>query len=193
MIPSDSERNLCEYINKYFPPEADSVKIFLFKMMKLMDNIQLIFDETTNCYKLILERKTLSVGMAFESKALHNRETMERLTLELKSKVNEMARKEIIGTSFKPYIDMNKECYNHLFGKDAIVESLKFPREIPVPEPFVLKDSNELEENESLRIGNADKFFKKVKQELSERGDFEIDIVTFVDVLIKLGIAKPKV
>lgn len=192
MIPSDSERNLCEYINKYFPPEADSVKIFLFKMMKLMDNIQLIFDETTNCYKLILERKTLSVGMAFESKALHNRETMERLTLELKSKVNEMARKEIIGTSFKPYIDMNKECYNHLFGKDAIVESLKFPREIPVPEPFVLKDINELEENESLRIGNADKFFKKVKQELSERGDFEIDIVTFVDVLIKLGIAKPK-
>lgn len=192
MIPSDSERNLCEYINKYFPPEADSLKIFLFKMMKLMDNIQLIFDEITNCYKLILERKTLSVGMTFENMALHNRETMERLTLELKSKVNKMARKEIIGTSFKPYIDMNKECYDHLFGKDAIVESLTFPREIPVSESFVLKGINELEENESLRIGNADKFFKKVKQELSERGDFEIDIVTFVDVLIKLGIAKPK-
>ena len=35
-------------------------------------------------------------------------------------------------------------------------------------------------------------FLKRLKKELSERGDFEIDIVTFVDVLIKLGIAKPK-
>ena len=196
------EASLRDLIVHTFPPEAMCLQDLLLKIMKHMDNVEIISDDVIQRYKILLERHRHSVGIAFAYEEMHNKTAMEAITLNLQTKIIEMARKELGMFGADPLDAIKSPEFETGDSIAEILEKCLKGESISVTIPSVSDHIggeingihfDPLHFSEIAKNNNeVTRLFEKVKKELSDRGDYELDVVTFVDVLIKLGIAKPK-
>ena len=182
-----------------WPSQSEPIQRFLAKAFPIIDDAEVICDNVLCHYTIRLLYHKHSFGITVPFDAMHNTIAAQNIADELEKRLVTIAKAEFesgIEDPLKKFStgitkeDLDKILSRRVSGIAAfpsISDSTAVHLE-PGVHLCTVEERNEKTELEKKYFA----LFEKVKKELSARGDFEFDVVSFVDLLIKLGVAKPK-
>lgn len=159
MLSKDKEIRIKSILSTEFPPEASSLKLFLYEVMPILDDVSICkdtgFAPMDPIFKIIITYRGKDFGVIIREKALTDATAVEGIARDLEIKIAEACKTELADSVSTRLKETAAAFYKS--HRDEIANSLEIPMDAIKFDPISLSEIAK-RDDESTRL------FEKVKK-----------------------------